>query len=84
MSESMLSREVALRIGLAARELEDTDAARLLKVLGDVTGLPPSEAKLSRLTPKQLKGGADAELAGQRPQALKTACAILKGEQLEA
>ena len=83
MSESMLSREVALRIGLAARELEDTDAARLFKVLADVTGLPPSEAKLSGLTPKKLKGGADGELAGQRPEALKSACAILKGERLE-
>ena len=80
----MLSREVALRIGLAARELEDTDAARLLKVLADAVGLPPGETELSGLTPKQLKSAAEGEFSGQSPDALKAACAILKGEQIDA
>lgn len=83
MSESMLSREVALRIGLAARELEDTDAARLLKVLADAVGLPPSEEGLSGLSPKQLKTAAEGEFSGQQSDALKAACAILKGEQVD-
>lgn len=84
MNESMLSREVALRIGLAARELEDTDAARLLKVLADAVGLPPSEEGLSGLSPKQLKTAAEGEFSGQQTDALKAACAILKGEQVDA
>lgn len=80
----MLSREVALRIGLAARELEDTDAARLLKVLADAVGLPPKEADLAGLSLKQLKAAADGELSEQTPEALKSACAILKGERVDA
>jgi len=83
MSETTLSREVALRIGLAARELEDTDAARLLKVLSDLVGLPPTDASLSRLRPKQLKNAPGGELAGQTQEALQTACEILNGERLD-
>lgn len=80
----MLSRDVALRIGLAARELEDTDAARLLKVLADAVGLPPEEAALEKLSVKQLKTAADGELSSQTPDNLKRACALLKGEQQSA
>ncbi len=80
----MLSREIALRIGLAARELEDTDAARLLRVLADAVGLPPGEANLSGLSPKVLKAAAEGEFSAQQSAALKAACAILKGEQVDA
>lgn len=81
MNQSTLTREIALRIGLAARELEHADAALLLKVLADVTGLPPTEGKLAALKPRQLKAAAGGELASQTPEALQAACAILKGEQ---
>jgi nitrogen fixation protein NifX len=83
MSESTLTREVALRIGLAARTLENTDAALLLKVLADVVGLPPSDARLAALKPGQLRDAPGGELAGQTPVALKAACAILNGERVE-
>ena len=47
MSHATLSDDIALRIGLAARELPDTDARRLLRVLADVVGLPPTAKSLS-------------------------------------
>lgn len=84
MSEPTLSRDIALRIGLAARALENADAALLLQVLADAVGLPPSEAKLAGLKPKQLKNALDGALAEQDSDALKTACAILSGKQIEA
>jgi nitrogen fixation protein NifX len=84
MSETTLTRELALRIGLAARELDNVDAALLLAVLDDVVGLPPDEAKLSGLKPGQLKGAAGGALAGQPPQSLKAACAVLRGDAGES
>jgi nitrogen fixation protein NifX len=71
---------MALRIGLAARELENADAALLLKVLVEVTGLPPDEKRLATLKPGHLKQAAGGALAQQNPGAMKAACAILKGE----
>jgi hypothetical protein len=44
-----LSDDLALRIGLAARALPDTDPARLIRVLADAVGLPPTIAKLDGL-----------------------------------
>ena len=80
MSASPISNEIALRIGLAARELPDTDAARLLGVLADAIGLPPTAKKLSSLTVKELKAAADGEFADIDSAALKAALACLKGE----
>ena len=80
MSASPISNEIALRIGLAARELPDTDAARLLGVLADAIGLPPTAKKLSSLTVKELKAAADGEFADIDSAALKSALACLKGE----
>lgn len=75
-----LNEEIALRIGLAARELPDTDAARLLRVLDDAIGLPPSVDKLAGLSVKELKAAADGELAQMDTAVLKTALTYLKGE----
>lgn len=80
MSGSHISREIALRIGLAARELPDTDAARLLGVLDDLTGLPPTAEKLSAVTVKALKAAADGAFAEVETAAIKSALACLKGE----
>ncbi|WP_296901174.1 dinitrogenase iron-molybdenum cofactor biosynthesis protein [Thiohalocapsa sp.] len=75
-----LSEDIALRIGLAARALPDTDPARLLKVLADAVGLPPTVAQLDGLTVKQLKAAADGELAEVDADSLKAALALLKGQ----
>ena len=79
MSDTALSREIALRIALAARTLPYTDAARLLKVLADAVGLPPTEDSLSVLTVKQLLAAADGEFADIDMEVLKAALGILKG-----
>lgn len=80
MSKSAISKDIALRIALAARALPDTDAARLLKVLDDVIGLPPTLTSLDSLTVKKLKSAADGELSEIEAADLKQALAILKGE----
>lgn len=80
MSETPVSRDIALRIGLAARVLPDTDPARLLRVLDDTIGLPPTKAKLARLKVKDLKTAADGEFADMDITVLKDAVAALKGE----
>jgi nitrogen fixation protein NifX len=77
---SPISEDIALRIGLAARALPDTKPARLLKVLADAVGLPPTADKLAALKVKDLKAAADGELADLDPDALKAALALLKGE----
>ena len=80
MSATPITKDIALRIGLAARELPDTDAARLLRVLDDAIGLPPSVEKLSGLTVKTLKSADDSEFGDIDSAALKSALSYLKGE----
>ena len=80
MNPSPITDEIALRIGLATRELPDTDAARLLKVLDDAVGLPPTPKKLSGLTVKTLKQAGDGEFSDVDSAAIKSALACLKGE----
>lgn len=80
MSANPIPEEIALRIGLAAREIPETNAARLLKVLDSAIGLPPTAKKLAGLTVKELKAADDGELADVDSAALKSALAYLKGE----
>ncbi|MCB1860120.1 MAG: dinitrogenase iron-molybdenum cofactor biosynthesis protein [Gammaproteobacteria bacterium] len=80
MNATTIGNEIALRIGLAARALPDTDAARLLRVLGDAVGLPPSAARLAGLSVKDLKSAGDGEFADLDNAAIKAALACLKGE----
>ena len=76
-----LSRELALRIGLAARVLPDTDARRLLAVLVECVGLPLTEDKLSGIKVKDLKTAANGEFAEMSMDALKAAVRFLKAEE---
>jgi nitrogen fixation protein NifX len=76
----VLSEDIALRIGLAARALPETDPARLLKVLADAVGLPPTVSQLDSLTVKQLKAAADGELTEVDTDSLKAALVLLKGQ----
>ncbi|MCB1755015.1 MAG: dinitrogenase iron-molybdenum cofactor biosynthesis protein [Gammaproteobacteria bacterium] len=80
MNAAELSKEIALRIGLAARALPDTDAARMLTVLADAVGLPPTGQSLSGLTVQSLKKAAEGELSEIDTDSLKKALSCLKGE----
>lgn len=80
MPKAPITDEVALRIALAARALPDTDPARLIRVLDDAVGLPPTAQKLATLTVKTLKAALDGEFSEVDPDTLKTAVAVLKGE----
>jgi len=79
---SPISEDLALRIGLAARALPETDPARLLRVLADAVGLPPTAEKLAALKVKDLRTAAAGELGDIDPDALKAALTYLKGEGL--
>jgi nitrogen fixation protein NifX len=78
-----ISDEIALRIGLAARALPDTPPARLIRVLADAVGLPPTAEKLGGLRVKDLKTAADGELGDIDADALKAALALLKGDGVD-
>lgn len=80
MSQETLSRELALRIGLAARALPDTDAKRLLYVLTEGNNKAVSETKISKLKLKQLKSACDGELSSLDDADLEQALSILKGD----
>ena len=80
MNKPVISKDIALRIALAARVLPDTDPARLLKVLDGAISLPPTITSLESLTVKKLKSAAEGEFSGIDVSMLKKALAILKGE----
>jgi len=80
MSTTPISKDIALRIALAARVLPDTDAARLLKVLAATINFPPTDISLSKLSVKALKAAMDGEFADMDTASLKQALTILKGD----
>ena len=87
-SQDTLSRELALRIGLAARALPDTDARRLIKVLTNCVGLSITEDKLGGINLKTLKAAQGGEFSDIDDVLLKKALQILKtdvetGERLK-
>lgn len=75
-----LSRNMALRIGLAARAIPGVQPAQLLAVLEDAVGLPPRQARLEKLGIDRLRTASGGVLSGKRRDALKAALSILKGE----
>jgi nitrogen fixation protein NifX len=77
-SQDILSRELALRIGLAARALPDTDAKRLFQVLTDCVGLPITEDKIGSINLKTLKTAQEGEFSDIDEVLLKKALHILK------
>ncbi len=77
MGQDALSRELALRIALAARALPNTDAKRLLAVLADCTEAVMTESAIAAIpldTFKQAYGG---ELADVADNVLQQALNIL-------
>jgi nitrogen fixation protein NifX len=88
MTAQALSRDVALRIGLAARALPGVDARRLLQVLTDKIGQPLTEGRLAKVTVTHLKTGftsldgeEDGEDTGIGMEYLKLAVRCLWGEE---
>lgn len=80
MSGQSISRDVALRIGLAARVLPDIEASQLMQVLVKALGLPLTEEKLGRFTVRELQEAAD-DLFNDTPlPALKQAMDFLWGK----
>jgi nitrogen fixation protein NifX len=77
-SQAELSRELALRIGLAARALPDTDAKRLLSVLTDCIGLPITEEKIAGIDLNTLKTAKAGEFIDVDEPLLTHALSILK------
>ncbi len=80
MNSQAISRELALRIGLAARALPDTDAKRLLSVLTDCIGLPITEEKIVGINLKNLKTGLAGEFSDVDEPLLIYALSILKSD----
>ena len=67
MSQPTLSRELALRIGLAAKALPDTRPEELIKVLIACLGFPLVEAKLGRLSKDRYRRALNAVLSKTFP-----------------
>jgi nitrogen fixation protein NifX len=84
MSQNALSRELALRIGLAARALPDTTIQRLMTVLTAALGLPLTEEKLATLNLKTLKTAHEGEFSEVEEALLKKAVHALKHPVSEA
>ena len=78
-----LSEQVALRVGLAARELPDIDASLLLKILLQAIGTPLTAVKLSKLRKSRLLGAANGLLDSASDEQLKKAINYLKGRGFE-
>lgn len=77
-SQDMLSRELALRIGLAARAMPDTDAKRLFKILTQCIGLPITENKIAGINLKIFKTAQGGEFSNMDDVLLEQALHILK------
>ncbi|MGM0594524.1 MAG: dinitrogenase iron-molybdenum cofactor biosynthesis protein [Pseudomonadota bacterium] len=82
MSGKIISRDVALRIGLAARVLPDIESAQLMQVLVRALGLPLSEEKLSRITVRELQDSADGLFDQTSLPAIKHALDCLWGKDV--
>jgi len=84
MTESAISHDLALRIGLAARELPDTEPRRLINVLIDCVGLPLTLDKLANIKVKELKSASEGEFADLKQETLIAALKHFKTETAEA
>lgn len=81
MNDKGLSRDIALRIGLAARELPDLRTGELVALLVDTLGLPLTGEKLAGLKMKELRAAGGERLMAFPADSLKNALRLLKGEE---
>jgi nitrogen fixation protein NifX len=75
-----ISRDVALRIALAAQALPGIETVQLLKLLDELVGLPPTPEALAKLTVKQFRNAAGDEFRSVSTDAIKQALGCLRGE----
>jgi len=80
MARKGLSRELALRIGLASRALE-AEPKRLLEILGDALEMPLTRSKLEALDAANLASACDGALASLDAETLAQAIRYLHGEE---
>lgn len=83
MSEISLPRELALRVGLAARALPDTSTSDLLDILDRAVGLPLSISKLDNLTVKSFRKAGGEVMLAVPGDAVRMAVNYLKGIENE-
>ena len=90
MTSEVMTRDLALRIGLAAKALPDVDTRSLLNVLISKLGQPLTDAKLRQITVTDIRtalgsmdGEDDSEDTGIDKNAMKTAVRYLWGEDIE-
>ncbi|SDG58768.1 dinitrogenase iron-molybdenum cofactor biosynthesis protein [Propionivibrio dicarboxylicus] len=85
---AQITREAALRLGMAARELDGLSAAAFAQAVGDRLGLPLTETRLAAITVTDLReilAGNHAEkdcAVGVEPEKLKQVARLLWGEDL--
>lgn len=90
MTANTLTRDLALRIGLAAKVLPDVDARSLLNVLISTLGQPLTDQKLREITVTDIRtalgsvdGEEDSEDTGIHKDAMKLAVRYLWGEDID-
>lgn len=80
MSEHELTRNMALRIGLAAKALNNVSPAEMLGIVGDAVALPLTEKKMTGLSMDKLRTADGGKLFGETKETLKNVLSILKGK----
>ena len=80
MNADPISRDVALRIGLAARAMPDIESVQLMSVLVKALGMPLTTEKLERLTVRELQEAADDLFNATPLPAIKLALDYLWGK----
>jgi len=80
MSEPQLTRNMALRIGLASKVFADVSPAEMLGIVGDAVALPLTEKKMTGLSMDKLRSAEGGKLLAMPKETLKEALLILKGK----
>lgn len=83
MAELSISRDVALRVALAAKCLDHIDVRSLIGFLDKAIGLPITPVKLAKITLKTLRKAGGEDLLRESPEDIKAALAHLKGQSDE-
>lgn len=78
-----LNQDIALRVGLAAREFGNIPAKELLELLIEIMGEPITQAKLEKLRAKKVRQLGSSLLGNVEPKKFDSAFAFLKGRGIE-